>query len=124
MPLLLNHNHLDEAYLDHQDGLRYDPSVPLPAYYLPPENLQPHHGMPPIEQPQLYPLIILQASDNYQTQELPSHQPQNPTKIPNTREPQPCIDTLACKIGSFIIIAVLLCCAALIVYLMFKKYMK
>ena len=69
-PFLFNYNRLSENYRNRQDlNQYYDPTVPLPAYYSPPEASEHYDVMPPIEQPQLYPLIIFQAQQQ-QPQEL------------------------------------------------------
>ena len=117
--------------------------MPLPAYYQPPlvedgaSTSDLYEMMPPIEKPQLYPLVIIQTHrDDQHHQEQQQPQPHYdfnafPRRGFATSEAaaissssQPCCDYRACKIGFCLSIFVLAIFGSFVAYVLYKKYIK
>ena len=118
--------------------------MPLPAYYQPPLEVGAtsdlYEMMPPIEKPQLYPLVIIQThrddQHHQEQQPLPHYdfnafpQSNNPRRGFATSESaaisssQPCCDYRACKIGFCLSIFVLAIFGSFVAYVLYKKYIK
>ena len=104
----MNFDYLEEAQ-DQRNGLiQYDPTVPLPAFYDPPDERE-ELFYPPRNpsHPRLYPLLTIQTHSPSEYQSLEPNQIFTVHEIPKNevvRDEKSCCDVRALKIGACIVL--------------------
>ena len=100
--------------------IQYDPTVPLPAFYDPPEEL----FYPPRNQsqPVLYPLLTIQTNPEYQSLEpTPIFTVQEVPQNQVTVRENSCCDARAWKIGTCIVLIFVVAVGAFVGYVFYSK---
>ena len=122
-PLLLNFDYLEEAQQDQCNGVvHYDPTVPLPAFYDPPEVC--FEDFRYRSQPMLFPLVTIQTHSGdfgHQNQPNSIYTVQEAPITKEQKDKQYC-DSQAWKIGICIVLIVVASVGAFVAYILYNKY--
>ena len=121
----MNFDYLEEAQ-DQRNGLiQYDPTVPLPAFYDPPDERE-ELFYPPRNpsHPRLYPLLTIQTHSPSEYQSLEPNQIFTVHEIPKNevvRDEKPCCDVRALKIGACIVLIFVVAVGTFVGYIVYNK---
>jgi hypothetical protein len=127
---------MEDALEHRKNTINYNPTVPLPAYYEPPDEIKdvPFYyddDFQPNPNQQLYPLVILQTHPNaavfpeqieqHQHHFVPATTSVTSQLVAKEKRSAYC-DRRACKIASCIILISVVAMGAFVAYIVYNKY--